>query len=104
MHSAAISVLAEAGIRGVDAEIALRRIQSQLIAPPEEARERLAELGLELEELDPNLHRLADVVRRLARAGLGEADAFTIFGRRGAPAVLALIAGVERLEALQRPD
>ena len=103
MNSAAISVLTEAGIQGVEAEIALRRIQSQLVAPPAEAREKLEELGFVLSELDPNLHRLVEIVRRLARAELGEDDARAIFGGDGAPAMMALIRGVERFEELQKP-
>lgn len=103
MNSSAISVLAEADIQGIDAEIALRRIQSELAAPSTGARRKLEELGLGLEEIDPNLHRLVEIVRRLARARLSEEDAFEIFGRRGAPAALALVHRLDRLEELQRP-
>jgi hypothetical protein len=104
MNSTAISILAEEGIEGIDAEIALRRIQSELVSPSREARQRLAALGLVLEDLDPNLHRFAAVVRRLAEAGLGEDDAFTIFGRRGHAAAMVLVRAVDRLEALQHPQ
>ena len=81
----------------------VRRIQSQLVAPPAEAREKLEELGFLLPELDPNLHRLAEIVRRLARAELSEDDTQAIFGSDGAPAIRALVRGVERLEELQKP-
>ena len=104
MNSTAISVLAEAGIQGIDAEIALRRIQSELVSPSREGRERLEALGLSVEDLDPNLHRFAAIVRKLAEAGLGADDAFTIFGRRGHAAALALVRAVDRLEALQEPS
>lgn len=103
MNSTAISILAEAGIQGIDAEIALRRIQSELVSPSKEGRQRLEHLGLAVEDLDPNLHRFAAVVRKLAQAGLGEDDAFTIFGRRGHAAAMALVRAVDRLEALQEP-
>lgn len=103
MNSAAISILAEADIQGIAAEIALRRIQSELASPSARARKKLEELGLNSEEVDPNLHRLAEIVRRLAESRLGEDDAFEIFGRRGAPAALVLVRQVERLEQLQNP-
>lgn len=103
MNSTAISILAEAGIEGISAEIALRRIQSELVAPSKEARRKLEDLGLAIEDLDPNLNRFAAIVRKLAQAGLAEDDAFEIFGRRGHAAAMALVRGVDRLEALQEP-
>lgn len=104
MNSAAISVLAEADIEGIAAEIALRRIQSELASPSTTARMKLEELGLVIEELDPNLHRLVEIVRRLAQTELSEEDAFEIFGRRGAPAALALVERLDHLESLQKPE
>ncbi len=103
MNSAAITVLAEAGIEGIEAEVALRRIQSELISPSAESRLRIEHLGLQLEEVDPNLHRLSDVVRKLVGAGLGDIEAAEVFGRRGTPAMLALMHGIDRFEELQKP-
>ena len=103
MNSTAIGILAEAGIHGISAEIALRRIQSELVSPSKEGRRKLEDLGLSVEELDPNLHRLAAIVRKLAEAGLDEEDAYAIFGRRGHAAAMALVRAVDRLEELQEP-
>jgi len=103
MNSAAITVLAEAGIEGIDAEVALRRIRSELISPSEESRIRIGHLGLTMEEVDPDLHRLSEVVRRLVSAGLSETEASEIFGRRGTPAMVALMRGIDRFEELQKP-
>ncbi len=95
-----IRVLVEAGIEEIEATIALERIERQLVSPSEKGREKLAEMGLGLEEVDPDERSLPQIVRRFADVNLDEADAWTIFGRRAAPAMLALIEHVDRLEEL----
>ena len=103
MNSAAISVLAEAGIHGKDAEILLRLLLSDLITPSSAAREAISALGLTARALDPSLRSIPEIVRRFADARLEEPVAREIFGDEGAPAILALISRVERLEELQSP-
>ncbi len=103
MNSAAITILAGAGIEGIEAEVALRRIQSELISPSEESRLRIEHLELSLEEVDPSTLRLSEVVRKLVTAGLGASEATEIFGRRGGPAMIALMRGIDRFEELQKP-
>ena len=110
MNSAAIGLLAEAGIQGPEAEVLLRRLLSDLVTPSAAAREAIEELGLEPRQLDPSLRSIPEIVRRLADAGLDTAElgappgrraAAVIFGAEGAPAILALIQRVDRLEELQ---
>ena len=101
MNSAAISLLAEAGIQGPEAEVLLRRLLSDLVTPSDAAREAIEKLGISLRELDPSLRSIPEIVRRLADAGLDEASAGAIFGADSAPAVLALSQRVDRLEELQ---
>ena len=101
MNSAAISVLAEAGIRGKDADIVLRRLLSALITPDAAARKAVEGLGLSVRSLDPSLRSIPEIVRQLADAGLDEPAAKKIFGKDGAQAILVLVRRVERLEKLQ---
>ena len=96
-----IAVLIEAGLEEIEAAIALERIERQLVSPSDDGRRRLAELGFGLEEVDPGERTLPQIVRRFAVAELAEEDAWTIFGRRAAPAILALIERIDRLEELQ---
>jgi hypothetical protein len=103
MNSAAISLLAEAGIEGIAAEVALRRLQSELVSLSPSTQAKLEAFHLRPEDLDPNLHRLSEVVRRLVDGGLSEDDTQEIFGRRAAAAVLVLMRGIDRFEALQKP-
>ena len=101
MNSAAISILAESGIQGRDAEIMLRRLLSTLVTPTRTAREVIESLGLDPAALDPSLRSIPEIVRLLTDAGLDEPAAVSIFGEEGAPAMLALTRQVRRLEALQ---
>ena len=101
MNTTAISVLAEAGIQGRDAEILLRRLLSALIDPRAAALRAIEGLGLTVGALDPSTRSIAQIVRRLADARLEEAAAREIFGEDAAPAALILTSRVERLEALQ---
>lgn len=101
MNSAAISLLAEAGIQGQQAEILLRRLLSDLVTPSQGAREAIEGLGLAPRDLDPSLRSIPGIVRRFADAGLDETAAAAIFGAEGAPAMLALVRRADRLEELQ---
>ena len=101
MNSAAISVLAEAGIRGMDAETSLRRVLAALAAQGPDLRRELEALGVSPDAVDPALQRTVDVVRRLADAGLAADQARALFGADGASALLALIGAIERFEQLE---
>jgi len=88
--AAAIGVLSDAGIQGSSAGTGLRRVLSSLANPTGEAKTALEGLGLELERLNPQTNDITEIVQRLSNAGLSAADALTIFGDRGGPAILAL--------------
>lgn len=103
VNSAAISLLAEAGIQGRKAEILLRRLLSELVTPSPAARRSIERLGVGVRDLDPSHRSIPEIVRRLADAGLDESSAAAIFGAEAAPAMLALIRRVDRLEKLQSP-
>lgn len=98
--AAAIGVLSDAGIQGTRAGTGLRRVLSSLANPTGQAADALQAMGLQLEDLNPQTNDVADVVERLAGAGLSAADALTIFGDRGGPAVLALTSQTGRLREL----
>ena len=100
MNSAAISLLAEAGIQGQEAEILLRRLLSDLVTPSAAARGAIEGLGLSPRDLDPSLRSIPEIVCRLADAGLDQPAAARIFGD-SARAMQALIQRIDRLEELQ---
>ena len=102
MNSAAITVLAEAGIQGMHAESALRHLLAELAAPSAEAEVALRQLGLAPEDVDPSLRRITTIVRRLTEAGLDEGNAIRFVDERAASTLLALGRRIERLEELSR--
>lgn len=98
--AAAIGVLSDAGLQGTMAGTGLRRVLSSLVNPTGDAEDAIKSLGLKLEDVNPELHSVVDIVDVLAEAGLGAADALTIFGDRGGPAILALTSQAGNLRTL----
>lgn len=89
--SAAIGVLGNAGIQASTAGTALRGMLSRLASVTPQAATALAELGIGLEEVNPETKSFTQIVDRLAESGISAGEALTIFGDRAGPAVLALV-------------
>jgi TP901 family phage tail tape measure protein len=98
--AAAVGVLSDAGIQGSAAGTGLRRVLSSLSNPTRDAERTLSALGVTMEQVNPQTNDIADVIQRLSDVGLSAADALTIFGDRGGPAVLALTSQTGRLRDL----
>ena len=98
--AAAMGVLSDAGLQSSMAGTGLRRVLSELANTSTAGQKVLENYGLTLEELNPQTNNIIDIVQRLSDAGLGAAEAFTIFGDRGAPAILALTSQTDRLREL----
>ena len=98
--SAAIGVLSDAGIQASMAGTGLRRVLSSLANPTKEAGELIKSMGLTIEEVNPATNELTDIIEKLASRGLTAAEALTIFGDRGGPAILALTSQLPRLQEL----
>lgn len=103
MNSAALTVLAEGGIGGLDAELALRHILAELAAPSPRAAGIFAAYGIEIAGLDPSLRTIQTIIRRLADGGLTRRAAADIFGAEFADAAMLLISNIDRLEKLAAP-
>lgn len=98
--AAAIGTLGDAGLQGSMAGTGLRRVLSSLANATPQAEAALSRLGLKMTDLDPTTNSLVEIIQQLSDAGIGAADALTIFGDRGAPAILNLVAGLPKLEEL----
>lgn len=98
--TAAVGALSDAGLQGSMAGTGLRRILSELTAATPQATRAIEALGLSLAELNPSTVSILDIVERLAAAGLDAGEAFTIFGDKGAPAILALTEALPKLRML----
>lgn len=98
--AAAVGVLANQGIQGSMAGTGLKTSFSSLVGPTKAAKEAIKSLGIDLKDVNPQFNSLEDVIKRFAVAGLDAERAFTIFGQRGATAMLALTGDISGLEKL----
>ena len=101
----ALGILGNAGLQASLAGTSLRRVMSGLLNPSKEATAVFAQMGVTSQELVGFLDEedgLVKIVEALAKAGLDAAQAFTLFGQRGAPGVLALVAQKEELRDLTK--
>lgn len=89
--TAAIQVMSNSGIQGTMAGTALRGALSSLLAPTKQATDILATYGLTAEDVNPEVHSLAEILDTLSSAGLSTADAMSLFGDRAGPGMIALL-------------
>jgi len=100
--SAALGVLSNAGLQGSMAGTGLRQVLSSLASPTKEAADTLRAYGIAIDDVNPQTRSLSQVIEALKKGGLDAAAAFTIFGDRGAPAILALTSQTGNLEKLNQ--
>jgi TP901 family phage tail tape measure protein len=98
--AAALGILGNAGLQASLAGTSLRRVFSGLLNPSKEATQVLGSMNLVAQDLVDKIGKpggLNEVIHILAKRGLGAAEAFTLFGQRGAPGILSLIRQKDKL-------
>lgn len=95
--AAAIGVLGNSGIQASQAGTNLRGVMLALAGPTGAAADAIQQLGLALDQVDPEKNGLITIFRRLANTQLDAASATEIFGRRNAAAALILRGNVDTL-------
>ena len=88
--TALMSALGDAGIQASMAGTNLRQIMLALANPTSEAAATLERYGVGLEEVNPAMHSLVDVMMRLKEANITTGDSLKIFSARTAGAYLAI--------------
>jgi len=99
----ALGILGNSGLQASLAGTSLRRVMSGLLNPSKEAHKVFAQLGVTQDELVDTLQGekgLVNLIKLLAKQGISAADAFLLFGQRGAPGLLSLVTQVDKLELL----
>jgi TP901 family phage tail tape measure protein len=100
--TAAMGLLANAGIKGERGGTALRGALSALMQPSKTAAGALEEMGLSIEDVDPAANSLTDIIGKLEGGSMTAAQAVAIFGREAGPSMLALVsqgsAALEKME------
>jgi len=98
--AAALGVLGNAGIQASTAGTGLRRVLAVLGTRTEKTSKLLEDLGLTFDQVNPATNSLSDIIERLSNTTLGAGDALSVFGQRGAPAILAIVSQNEDLITL----
>lgn len=88
--SATLGALYNAGLAASQAGTSLRMALLSLASPSEKAKKAIKDLGLNLEDLDPSVNSIIDIIGKLEEAQMGATAAAIIFGRRAVTAMLVL--------------
>lgn len=88
--SASMMTLANSGLRASTIGTGLRRVFAELIDPSKRLKAAAEQAGVALNELDPRSTSLSEVMQNLGLVVNDAQEAFDLFGKRGAAAVLAL--------------
>jgi TP901 family phage tail tape measure protein len=88
--AALMGVLSNAGLQATMAGTGLRQVLSSLANPTREAREVLEAYGLSLDDVNPSIHRVSDIMAKMGKAGISASDALIIAGDRGGVALSIL--------------
>lgn len=99
---AAIAAVSDAGIQASRAGTAVGAVFRQLTRITPQSEKVLRRYGLTTEDLRVSQHGLIEVMRRLRRAGLDEADMFQVFGTEAGAAAQILINSTDKVADLTK--
>ncbi|RSL29100.1 phage tail tape measure protein [Salibacterium salarium] len=97
----AIGILSNAGIQGQRAGTALRGMFSQLQMATGRTADKLEELGVSTEDVNPSVNSLSDILETLSDAGADSSDAMALVGQEAGPALARMLSeGSEGLDEM----
>jgi len=89
--SAALATLVDTGLTGAQAGQRLNMIFTKLLKPTEEAKEMLEGMGLSVQDINPEVHSLIEILYLLKAAGFDASNAAEMFRARTAAAAAVLV-------------
>ncbi|MFA7502993.1 MAG: phage tail tape measure protein, partial [Anaerovoracaceae bacterium] len=87
----ALQALFDAGFQGEQAGTALRNILGSLANETDPVVQKLGEMGIAFEDLNPATNSFTEIIGTLSEAGLEAGDVFKAFGREVGPQLLSLL-------------
>lgn len=96
--NAALGVLSNVMIRGAKGGTAIRAILEGLANPSSIARQEFEKMGVAAEDLDPQIHSLADIFTLLRERQMSAIQAVRIFGVEAASSALTLANNAEVID------
>lgn len=88
---AALAVLANRNVKGSVAGTALNEMFARLGKVPKEAKRVLDEYGISIDEINPRLNSLYDILTTIKNAGITPEDMMRLFGLEAGPKMMALV-------------
>ena len=89
--TAILSKLYDAGMDGSKAGTILRGALTRLMDPTEKAQGALSGMGLSIDDVNPSMHEMTDILQTLRDHSMTTKDAIQIFGQRAGPGMITLI-------------
>jgi len=94
----ALVALVDRGMEGSQAGQRLNMIFTKLLKPTEKTEKMLAGLGLTMDDLNPEVYTLTEILYKLKAAGFGAAEAATMFRARTAASATVLVEAVDSID------
>ena len=88
--ASSMMVLANSGIRASTIGTGLRQVFRKLVDPSKKLSEGIKKAGMSIDDFNPQLHSMHDIIENLSTVVVTAEDAFQMFGMRGASAISAL--------------
>lgn len=99
--SAALGVMYNNGLKGEQAGRSMRMAFTRLAKPTADVKRVIEELGLTLEDINPDTHEFNDILRTLEGAGIDSAQGLRLFGAEAATGMMAIVNNLDVLSELE---
>lgn len=96
----ALSVMADRGIKASTQGTGLRQVLAALLDPTDEFVDKMLQLGIRMDQVNPLLTDFDSILHTLKNAGFSAADAFEVLELRTAGAMNVLVAGADTFERM----
>ena len=98
--AASLAVMAQNGLEGGQAGRNFSSMLFALLKPSGEARKAIKELGLSIDDVNPSMNKLEDIIKRFTAANIDATQAAIIFGAEGFRVFSALSTSPEIFEKM----
>jgi len=96
-------LLADAGVRGEKAGTALNGVLARLANPTAAVAKELANLGIKIDEVNPETNKFGKILDTLKKSGINTAQMLTILGQEAGPKFIDVInGGAEALDNMRK--
>jgi TP901 family phage tail tape measure protein len=99
--SAALGVMYNNGLKGEQAGRSMRMAFARLAKPTKDVETVIGDLGLSMDDINPDMHEFNDILRTLQAAGIDSAQGLRLFGAEAATGMMSIINNLDVLTELE---